>query len=244
MMPDMSSTLTKHFNNRKGEKIMKTQTTVSHPIHAGRGKPAQKQFTRYLIVAASLIMVLITSACAALAVPVAENQLDVPAAAEQTNRVEAAAAVQRAFAADAARYSGLANAYLSGKEAAANRTTWDHPRDPHLVETLAGVPQRMIEAETARYNGLTTFYSSENGVNRQQAMEAETARYNGLTISYSSENGVNRQQAMETETARYNGLATLYPSEDSIILAANPELAITQRYAAMVEWHRLHHPGR
>jgi hypothetical protein len=30
----------------------------------------------------------------------------------------------------------------------------------------------------------------------------------------------------------------------SAILAASPELAIARRYAAMVEWRRLHHPGR
>lgn len=37
-------------------------------------------------------------------------------------------------------------------------------------------------------------------------------------------------------------VSLLYPS--SATLAANPELAVTHRYITMVEWRRLHHPGR
>jgi type IV pilus biogenesis protein CpaD/CtpE len=33
-------------------------------------------------------------------------------------------------------------------------------------------------------------------------------------------------------------------ASDSAFLAANPELAIAQRYAVLVKWNRLHHPGR
>lgn len=85
---------------------------------------------------------------------------------------------------------------VSINEAATKRTVWDHPRHPHLVETLASVPQRTIEAETVRYNGLATFYASEQ--------EANT----------------------------------------SVFQAANPELAVAQRYDAQVLWRRIHFPGR
>jgi len=246
--------------------------TVSHPIHAGRRHRDRKHVTRYLIAAAVLFMMLITSACGA-ALPVAENQPDETLAAEQTNLVKKDAVVQRAFDADAARYSGLANLYSSESEANSHQG---------------------IEAEAARYTGLANFYASENEANGPQAMEAEAARYNGLAVRYSIENGIDESPTFDIEHLRQiydanwgieadaadvhrtvqpikGNVASEPPAFDiehlgqiydanwgieadavdlnpaglsNTILATNPELALVQRYTGMVEWQRLHHPGR
>ncbi|HEX9925073.1 MAG TPA: hypothetical protein VGD99_20625 [Anaerolineae bacterium] len=265
---------------------MKNQTTVSHPIHACRGYLDRKHFTRYLIVAASMIVALIMSACGT-ALPVAENQPDELSAAEQTNRVEEGTGVQRAFDADAARYSGLANAYLSENETNG---------------------QQALDAEVARYSGLAARYSTENEIGPSLPFDIEHLRqiYDAnwgveadaadvrRTVQPIKGNVASEPPAFDIEHLRqiYDAnwgveadaadvRRTVQPTEgngagepptfdiahlrqiydanwgvegdavdvnpanrSSAFLAANPELALAQRYTGMVEWHKLHHPGR
>lgn len=225
---------------------MKYQTTVSHPIHIGRGYLDQKRFTRVLIVATSLIMVLIMSACGT-ALPVPENQPDEPSAAGQINLIEEGANVQRAFDADAARYNGLANLYSSESEANSHQA---------------------MEAETARYSGLAVRYSTENEIGQPLPFDVEHLRqiYDAnwgieadaadvhRTVQPIKGNAANEPPAFNIEHLRQIYDANWSVEADrvdvnptgqpSAFMATNPELALAQRYSSMVEWQRLHHPGR
>ncbi len=174
---------------------------------------------------------------------------------------------QRAIEADAARYSGLATLYAVENQRAIETEVAQY----NGLATFYGVEnQRAIEAEAARYSGLAMFYGAEN----QRAFEAEAARYSGLVALYTSvgeerasadflaanpelqvaqrytaiagNEGIPGPSLLDADPARLltHRSAEIRQMAETLLLAENPELSIVRRYAAQVEWNRVHFPGR
>jgi hypothetical protein len=102
--------------------------------------------------------------------------------------------VQRGRAADAARYTALAEAYLG---------------------TGAVSRARAMRAETARLQGLADYTLATREAARHRAATAYAARYTGLAEVYLTKLA-NQERARAAYAARLTGLAEVYAGQGSI----------------------------
>jgi hypothetical protein len=139
--------------------------------------------------------------------------------------------VQRAFEADAARYSAIVDFYEA--KAAAERAARAETTRYEALADLYTKSERGLEADAARYTGLATFFGAEPRGITERALEAQGARHQGLAEFYTAEAKISpRTLRMIWDQPQPSSLMV---EKDTLDLAANPELAIAQRYTTALE---------
>jgi hypothetical protein len=237
---------------------MTTETKVNRPIQVAHESGASRRFNQFVIVIASLLVVLVGVVGFVTTRPASENEVHAQPLARRThwdspNRPDLGQKeLNKYLAANpellvAHRYAAVAEAEARAQRAGAAEATRYSSMGAYYA--AGNEAQRANQANAARYSGLAVFYGADDQAGRQRANEAETARYTGLAMLHKAEKGANLQRANEANAARYTGLATSYTNaaEKKVVaafLAANPELLMASRYATLAEWHRHHFPGR